>query len=163
MVRAYDPVFERAVEKTLAHEGGYVNDPQDPGGETNFGISKRSYPHVNIAALTREDAIEIYRRDWWDRFNYGRITHEKIAAKTFDFSVNMGPTRAHVLLQRAVIESGGDRIVIDGALGPKTFSAVNLHPNPDLLFAKLVLAAVGFYVSLNNTRFLAGWIRRALA
>ncbi|WP_425526518.1 glycosyl hydrolase 108 family protein [Xanthomonas oryzae] len=49
----------------LSHEGGYVNDPRDPGGETQWGISKRAYPELNIRALTRDQAIEIYRRDYW--------------------------------------------------------------------------------------------------
>ena len=59
--------FRIFIERLLSHEGGYVNDPRDPGGETQWGISKRSYPSVNIKALTREGAIEIYRRDFWER------------------------------------------------------------------------------------------------
>lgn len=163
MVRTDDFRFLRAVEETLKHEGGYVNDPADPGGETNFGISKRSYPDLDIAALTRDEAIEIYQRDWWERYGYGRINHEQIAAKVFDFSVNMGPRRAHVILQQAVVMSAGEQISADGIIGPLTLSAVNSHPNQALLFATLKLNAVGFYLSLNNSRFLAGWIRRALA
>ena len=53
--------FEDAFDRLISHEGGYVNDPLDPGGETKFGISKRSYPTLDIAALTREDARAIYR------------------------------------------------------------------------------------------------------
>ncbi|MBI5843910.1 MAG: hypothetical protein HZB23_04475 [Deltaproteobacteria bacterium] len=48
----------------MAHEGGYVNDPADPGGETRFGISRRAYPNEDIKALTRERAAEIYYRDY---------------------------------------------------------------------------------------------------
>ena len=51
--------FEEAVKSVLKHEGGYVNDPKDPGGETNFGISKRAFPDLDIKNLTEEDAIEI--------------------------------------------------------------------------------------------------------
>lgn len=65
--------FEEAVEFVLAYEGGYVNDPNDPGGETNFGISKRAYPNVDIKNLTREDVIDIYRRDYWDRCRCGEL------------------------------------------------------------------------------------------
>src|SRR5690606_28008981 len=57
-----DERFRRAVEVVLKHEGGYVNNPSDPGGETKYGISKRSYPELDIANLTQEDAIAIYYR-----------------------------------------------------------------------------------------------------
>ena len=52
-------VFEEAVKQVLKHEGGYVNDPVDPGGETNMGISKKAYPYLNIKELTEKDAIDI--------------------------------------------------------------------------------------------------------
>lgn len=58
-------LFQRCILFVLSEEGGYVNSPADPGGETNFGISKRSYPDVDIRALTKAQAIEIYRRDYW--------------------------------------------------------------------------------------------------
>lgn len=59
--------FDQINDRVLAHEGGYVNDPRDAGGETQWGISKRSYPKLNIQALTRPDAVAIYRRDFWQR------------------------------------------------------------------------------------------------
>ena len=56
--------FEAAVDRVLGHEGGYVNHPNDPGGETNWGISKRSYPNVDIKALTREGVLRLcYRQE----------------------------------------------------------------------------------------------------
>src|SRR5690606_26803467 len=91
MSAATDERFRRAVEVVLAHEGSYVNDPADPGGETKFGISKRQYPDLDIASLTREQAVEIYRRDWWDKYGYGRLASPAIATKVFDLSVNVGP------------------------------------------------------------------------
>lgn len=59
--------FEMAINFVLPQEGGYVNDPKDLGGETNFGISKRKYPNVDIKNLTDLGAVTIYRRDYWDR------------------------------------------------------------------------------------------------
>ena len=59
--------FEDIIEITLHHEGGYVNDPDDLGGETNFGIAKRFYPDVDIKNLTKDEASDIYRRDYWDK------------------------------------------------------------------------------------------------
>jgi len=56
---------EKAIEFVLSKEGGYVNDPKDPGGETNFGISKKQFPDVDIKTLTKEQAVEIYKRVYW--------------------------------------------------------------------------------------------------
>lgn len=58
--------FQAACQFTLKWEAGYVNNPNDPGGETNYGISKRQYPDVNIKNLTLADAMVIYKRDYWD-------------------------------------------------------------------------------------------------
>ena len=55
--------YKEIISKVLEHEGGYVNDPKDLGGETNFGITKRWYPDLDIKNLTKEDAIEIYKKD----------------------------------------------------------------------------------------------------
>ena len=157
-----DEKFNKAVEKLLELEGSYVNDPADPGGETKFGISKRSYPDLDIANLTRDEAIEIYRRDWWEKYGYGRIEYGPLAEKVFDLAVNMGPRKAHGFLQVAVILSGGKNINADGIIGPKTLKAVNKHPCERYLLARLRLLAIKHYVNLNNPRFLAGWIKRAL-
>jgi len=67
MAMVIKPKFQMAIDFVLPREGGYVNDPSDLGGETNFGISKRKYPTLNIKDLTMVDAIAIYRRDYWDR------------------------------------------------------------------------------------------------
>lgn len=158
-----DDRFNRAVENTLAFEGGYAADPADPGGETNFGISKRTYPDLNIRALTREQAEAIYHRDWWLRYGYGRIDDEALAAKLFDLSVNTGPRRAHSLLQKAVNKTGASRLEVDGLFGPASLAAVNSHPHPSLLLAELKLLAVEYYLGLGNRRFLSGWVRRAIA
>lgn len=57
--------FDKAIPTILRNEGGYVNNPTDPGGETNFGISKRSFPDVDIKNLTQEKAVAIYRSSFW--------------------------------------------------------------------------------------------------
>ena len=81
--------FDLAFDRLIGHEGGYVNDPDDPGGETKWGISKRSYPHLDIAALTREEAREIYLRDFWSRINADRLPFS-IAYQLLDFAINSG-------------------------------------------------------------------------
>ena len=62
---SYPEEFKDGVIQVLNHEGGYVDDPDDNGGETNFGISKRAYPRVDIKNLTRKQAIKIYYQDYW--------------------------------------------------------------------------------------------------
>jgi lysozyme family protein len=158
-----DERFSRTVKKTLAFEGGYVADPDDPGGETHFGISKRTYPGLDIRALTRERAEEIYYRDWWLLHGYDRIADEPLAAKVFDLAVNTGPRRAHCLLQKAVNRTGMAQLEVDGILGAASLAAVNNHPDPSRLLAELKLVAVEYYLDLKNPKFLAGWVRRAVA
>src|SRR5690606_20143010 len=119
-----DPRFLRAVEVVLAHEGGYVNDPADPGGETKWGISRRSYPELDIASLTREDAIATYYRDWWQRDGYDRLQDGAVATKLLDMAVNMGPATAHKLLQEALVFLGF-AVDVDGIIGPQTIGAAN--------------------------------------
>ena len=79
--------FNRAVEHLLVEEGGYVNHPEDPGGETKFGISKRAYPSLNIKDLTVNEAKEIYKRDYWDHFPMDDLP-DGVAFSLFDFAVN---------------------------------------------------------------------------
>lgn len=81
--------FLAAVTIVVGEEGGYVNDPRDPGGETKYGISKRAYPNVDIAALTLDEAQAIYRRDYWDKLNCDGMSWE-LALISFDCAVNQG-------------------------------------------------------------------------
>lgn len=159
-----DERFLQAVEVVLAHEGGYVNDPRDPGGETKYGISKRSYPHLDIANLTREDAIAIYYRDWWQRYGYGRLQDEAIATKLLDMAVNMGPATAHRLLQEVLVFLGYD-IAVDGIIGPQTVGATNKADPKRLLQLLRWRAAEHYYrIAAQRTQsqaFLMGWLKRA--
>lgn len=84
----------------LEVEGGYVNDPQDPGGETKYGISKRSYPNLDIAALTQEQAGAIYLRDYWQAAGCDGLP-QGLALIHFDAAVNCGVHRAMNFLNLA--------------------------------------------------------------
>ena len=68
--------FDDIIEVVLHHEGGYVNDPDDPGGETNFGVAKRSHPDVDIANLTKDGAKEIYKEHYWDKNKVESLSEE---------------------------------------------------------------------------------------
>lgn len=150
--------FEKAIKVILRHEGGYARNPADPGGETNFGISKRSYPHLDIRGLTEAEAIEIYRRDFWLPI-YDRIGSDIICTKIFDMAVNMGHNQAHKLVQRAV------GVTDDGVFGKRTLAAVN-DTEPEVVLRHIKAQAEAFYRTLvrNNARlkeFLPGWLARA--
>jgi len=159
-----DERFLRAVEVVLDHEGGYVNDPRDPGGETKYGISKRSYPELDIANLTREAAIAIYHRDWWQRYGYDRLKDDTVATKLLDMAVNMGPATAHRLLQEALVFLGYP-VAVDGIIGPQTIGAAN-KADPKRLLQVLRWMAAHHYYRIAATRpqsraFLVGWLTRA--
>lgn len=96
--------FERAFAFIIGEEGGYVNDPHDPGGETKFGISKRAYPGVDIKALTLDGAKAIYREDYWNAL---RLDERKYgpALVLFDCAVNQGVVRAKSILYTVATSS----------------------------------------------------------
>ena len=123
--------FDRAFEKLIGHEGGYVNDPHDRGGETKYGISKRSYPRLNIKALTLSDAKTIYKRDYWDRAQ-GDKMEWPLNFNVFDGAVNSGVSASNKWLQQAVGLSGK---AVDGKVGPITMGEVKKH-NPVALTAR---------------------------
>jgi lysozyme family protein len=167
-VSDYPAAYKRAISRVLADEGGYVCNPDDPGGETKFGICKREYPELDIKSLTREQAEQIYFRDWWVRFNYQDLPGP-IGIKTFDLAVNMGPDHAARCLQRA-LRACGHRVDEDGALGPQTCAAAKAA-NQIALIAAMRAEAAGYYRVLaalergrraNGDRdFLEGWLNRA--
>jgi len=110
--------FSSVVKMILVHEGGYVNHPSDPGGETKYGISKRAYPDVDIAELTEDDAADLYKRDYWDRIK-GDDLPVGVACVVMDYAVNSGISRASKALQSVCGIANGD-----GVIGPASLNAV---------------------------------------
>lgn len=151
--------FDKIVLKTLAHEDGYVNDKNDPGGETNYGICKRSYPGEDIKNMTKARAIEIYRRDFWEKPKINMLKDDALAAKVFDLGVNMGPKQAIKHLQRAMNDLGAN-LIDDGVLGPATLTAVNGYPEQLALLEKFKNRARKYYIGLNKPRYINGWLKR---
>jgi lysozyme family protein len=157
--------FRLAIPTVLKHEGGYVNDPSDGGGETAFGISKRSYPALDIAHLTRTQAEEIYRRDFWAPLQLDDVRDQQVATKVFDSAVLIGRSRAVKFLQRAVQSAGGGIVAVDGHVGPNTLHAVNAA-SPLLLIEAYRHLLATYYEGLaeaipSNAKFLKGWLNRA--
>ena len=155
--------FELSIDTILKHEGGYVNDPDDPGGETNFGISKRQYLKIDIARLTIEQAKMLYRQDYW---KYDEIISQPVATKVFDMAVNMGHGRAHRILQEA-LQNVGEPVRIDGILGPQTIKAANGSDYEELLKEIRILMAVRYaQIALarpTSRKYLHNWMRRAFS
>ena len=119
--------FKPAVEKILAYEGGYVNDPADYGGETNMGISKRQYPNLDIKALDKESVIGIYYRDYWCKFQGDKLTSQAVAEELMDSAVNMGWKRAGEFLQEALNLLADTGLLVDGLVVQKTIDAANAY------------------------------------
>lgn len=85
--------FNKALKFVLKWEGGYSNDPRDPGGETKYGISKRSYPNEDIKNMTLERAKEIYYQNYWLKAGCDDLPYP-FNIVVFDTAVNMGRSRA---------------------------------------------------------------------
>lgn len=156
--------FDDAIKIILDHEKGYVNDPDDLGGETKFGITKRSYPHLDIKNLTIEEAIEIYRRDFWNRYGIDNIP-ASVRLHYFDMTVNAGNKNATRILQRALVQCG-QNVTIDGVAGEKTLEACRAVDYEKLLMAYTIQRIV-YYDAIvearpKNKKFFRGWTRRAL-
>jgi lysozyme family protein len=145
--------FDQAFERLIGSEGGYVNDPQDPGGETNWGISKRSYPAVDIKSLTREGAKAIYLRDFWNAV--GDSVAPAIKFQVFDFAVNSGIPNAVRKLQRAV------GVADDGHWGPVSDAAARQQDLNDTLML-FIAERLEFWTGLSTwPTYSKGWARRA--
>ena len=148
----YDPAFLSAVKRLLTDEGGYTDRTRDAGGATRFGISQREYPQLDIKTLTREQAIEIYWRDWWCKFRYGALP-SPLAAKMLDLAVNIGPSEATRCLQRA-LRASGVAIAENGILGPLTRASATRVFNQGALIAALRSEAAAHYrlIAASKTR-----------
>lgn len=145
--------FDQAFNVLMDREGGYSNDPADGGGVTKYGISKKSYPNLDIASLTLADAKAIYLRDYWSPCKCDQLP-DAIRYDVFDAAVNSGIYQAVKWLQMAC------GAPIDGRIGPVTIAKAQSASGQSmrLLFNS---ARLLFYTSLPNfSRFGAGWVNR---
>ena len=148
--------FDRALAFVLEHEGGYVNDPADPGGETHLGISRRAYPEEDIKGMTRARAAEIYQADYWRPARCDALA-EPLALALFDSAVNMGVSAAAQLLQRAI---GAE---VDGLIGPHTLAKAQ-KADPQKAATDLLAFRLARYARLDTSpTYMRGWSRRVLA
>lgn len=146
-----------AIANVLLMEGGLVNDPNDPGGLTKFGISKKAHPQVDVASLTVEQATALYRVEWGEI--HGDELPPPLALLVFDHAVNAGRSRAINMLQ-AVCDAG-----VDGVIGTQTIEAVKLYYNRRGADALRFYTErrLSYYRSIDGWQhYAAGWTKRSL-
>jgi lysozyme family protein len=154
--------FQKALAYTLKHEGGWSDDPADPGGATMQGITLATARNYGIEtrealrAISQEKVAEIYGAGYW---LFGQVDDQRVATKLFDMAVNMGAAAAVKILQLAVLAAP------DGKWGPKTLAATNAA-DPKVLLAALCRGSAERYRAIVEKRpasakFLKGWLRRA--
>lgn len=159
--------------------GGYVDDPNDKGGRTVYGISTliikrlgikpeelgiKDFSAAEMKKVKIGDAKAFYKKYYWDAHNYGSITNEKVATKICDVSINMGEGRAHMYAQMAANKCGA-KLKVDGILGPKSIEAIN-KCDPKAWMKEMCALQLQRYRDLvkadpTQAKFLAGWTKRA--
>ena len=151
----------KCLETILHHEGGYVNHPKDPGGETNLGVTKRVYEDFggtkDMKDLTREDVEPIYKKNYWDRVK-GDDLPAGLDLCVFDFGVNAGTGRAAKFLQKMIGTTP------DGGIGPMTLKSLESYVTTNGIENTIKRYQAGrqaYYESLSTfATFGRGWTRR---
>ena len=171
--------YEHALQWVLKHEGGYVNDPDDPGGETYRGIARKMHSKwdgwvmVDMlkleqsfpANLDRNQDLQIaiaafYEINFWDKIKGDAINNQSVATSIFDFAVNAGVSTSAMLAQMVVDAKQ------DGVIGPETIARINSF-DPDHFISSFTLAKIARYISIVKKRpaskkYFYGWTCRAL-
>ena len=166
--------FDIALAITLPLEGGYVFNPNDPGGETNLGITMNVFQHTshdllgidpssdNLKALTPAQAGIIYRARYWNPVHGDDLTQQELANLLFDFYVNAG-THATTRLQTVINTMGATpALIVDGGIGQNTLNAIAPLPQNDL-YNNFKQARITYYTNLGvqYPMFVKGWLNRA--
>ena len=149
--------FDECLKMLLHHEGGYVNHPKDPGGETNLGVTKRVYEKwggtKDMKDLTVEDVAPIYKKEYWDKCRCDEL-ESGVDWAVFDWAVNSGTGRAAKAIQKIC---GATQ---DGAIGPKTLALIGTQ-NTQYVVEEFGKIRQQFYESLKTfDTFGKGWTRR---
>lgn len=182
-------IFKLAYNITCAHEGGYVKDPKDNGGETYKGISRNNFPNWQgwkIIDSFKKDAgfpavlekhellnslvLDFYKSEFWDVNRLTEVAHQEIANELFDTGVNVGIDFAARSLQRALNVANQEGryypdMVVDGKIGGTTLKALNAHPKPATILKALNALQGAKYIAIcearqSQERFLNGWMER---
>ena len=164
--------FSEIIEEVLEAEGGFVNDPDDKGGATNFGVTQSSYSAYlgskasveDVRNMTREEAKECYKQDFWNPAKVDRLP-ENLRHIYFDMVVNMGRKNAGKIIQQAVNTKKNQTLLeVDGIVGSGTLSHVTSLTLKDVLversmfFANNCFDGSRFAKRTRQNKFLRGWI-----
>ena len=171
--------FESSLQKILAHEGGYVNDPDDTGGETYKGVARHinskweGWVRVDMAKTQsgfpanlekdselQQDVSSFYQVNYWDALCADSMENQLVADSIFDFAVNAG-VRTSASLAQLVVEADPD-----GVIGPSTLDKLNAF-DPDHFLAAFTVAKIARYISIvkkrpESRKYFYGWVRRAV-
>jgi len=152
--------FGQVVDAVIKREGGLVNDSDDSGGLTKYGISQRAFPEEDISIINEARAKSLYLKHYWRPCKAERLP-EKIREAYFDMVVNMGQSRAVKILQEACNQKGSD-LIVDGLIGPKTIKEAKALEKDRLTAFRVLYYAK---IVLNNSiqmKFYYGWYRRSI-
>jgi lysozyme family protein len=147
-----------AIQKTLVHEGGYVDNPHDKGGPTKYGITQADMPGVDIANITTDQAIAYYQEHYVKPL-HAQITDQLLGEKIFDMGVLFGVGTAVKMLQISMAKE--INLVSDGTFGPNTLNATNMYGDLNA-YKQTLLAHIINIVTANpgDTVFVKGWTTR---
>lgn len=180
--------YDSAMRYIIDVEGIYSDDPDDAGGETYSGISRRSNPDwegwalidraksngtelnknfLTIDGISLFDLVKyFYKKNYWDILNLDKLSNRRIAIKIFDISVNMGTKRAAIMTQNCLNICGekGTFYQVDGIIGNKTIAAIN-SVDSNILLKLLTISQGNLYMRIvssnpSQQKFLNGWINR---
>ncbi|MEP0316739.1 MAG: glycosyl hydrolase 108 family protein [Hyphomonas sp.] len=171
-VALYSENFLMSFAETMAHEGGYVNHPDDPGGMTFAGITRKAwaaYKGVPMSTVTEQDMRNIplaERQQFYHELYWCPVGADDLPGGldfvVWDISVNSGPGRAVKMLQKAINKLGRVKVRVDGVIGPKTLSAAR-YANVFDLIDEVGNTRLWFYFDLSTFRtFGKGWMKRLL-
>ena len=158
--------FKKSVEKLIDIEDGYTNDSSDSGGETKYGISKRSYPDEDIKNLTPERAKFLYKRDYWDPLKLDEWPYADLTYNVFELIVHSGIKRAVTILQISINALNGHPLLVeDGIFGSKSKAAL-FECDFKILNKCYKSATAAYYYYLYTVRkkdakYIKGWLKRA--
>ena len=171
--------FTKAFQLMIAHEGGYVNDPDDPGGETYKGVARKihskwtgwttvdmlkrqsDFPaNLDKDADLQEAVSDFYRLTFWDKMKGDDILDQQVAESIFDFGVNAGVGTSASLAQMVI------GATTDGVIGPQSITSLNTF-NADHFLASFAVAKIARYISIvkkrpTSRKYFYGWVCRAL-
>ena len=165
--------FEAALAHVLKAEGGFINRPEDRGGPTNFGITKKTLaefhnvPSVSdreIFQLTEANAAQVYRALYWDKIGLDRVIFNNLCLVLFDQAVNRGVVTVVRQLQEVLNISFAEKLEVDGELGPDSLSALITCPESAVV-RKFLQASFSSYARIvaddaTQRIFLKGWVNR---